>query len=85
MTRAYLQHGQWGGPYLTESVPVRETDTPWSGRTATGYGRRLPTPYQVRVSGRWRRVKAVCYGNASTLYIGASPDSGVVVSLESGA
>lgn len=37
--------------------------------TASGYGRRIPTSYQVRVNGKWRRVYVCCYSNAGTAYI----------------
>ena len=37
--------------------------------SATGYGPKLPTAYRVRYAGRWRRVYAICYGNASSVYI----------------
>lgn len=38
-------------------------------RSASGYGDRIPTPYRVRYIGRWRRVYAICYGNASSVYV----------------
>ena len=37
--------------------------------TATGYGSKLRTPYVVRYEGRTRRVYAICYGNAASMYI----------------
>ena len=37
--------------------------------TRTGYGRRIPTAYQVRLSGRWRRVYCCCYSNSGTCYV----------------
>ena len=42
---------------------------PASGITASGYGAKLPTSHMLRVNNRWRRVYAICYSNASTLYI----------------
>lgn len=44
---------------------------PMSGRTASGYGGALPTHYLVRIDTDkvWRRVRVMCYGNASTPYI----------------
>lgn len=36
---------------------------------ATGYGRKIPTRYQLRYEGRWHRVYAMCYSNAATHYI----------------
>lgn len=79
---AWLQHGEWGGPYRTESVPIRETKEPRSGRTVTGYGRRLPTPYEVQVNGRWRRVRCVCVSNVGTAYIGDINHGATVVTVE---
>lgn len=79
--KAYLQHGAWGGPYLTQAVDVKETETPRGRhRNATGYGKQLPTPYMVKWEGRWRRVYCVCYSNSGTLYIKA--DSDIVVQIE---
>jgi len=49
---------------------VRETLTPFSGQTVTGYGGRLPTPYVLTLNdGRTRRVRAMCYGNAASYYV----------------
>ena len=38
--------------------------------TASGYGRRIPTVYQVHVNGRWRRVYCCIYSNIGTCYVG---------------
>lgn len=38
--------------------------------TATGYGKKIPTRWKVRVFGnRWNRVYCACYSNTGTLYI----------------
>mgnify|MGYP005867172001 CR=1 FL=1 len=37
--------------------------------TSTGCGSKLRTPYKVPYKGRVRRVYAICYGNAATMYI----------------
>jgi len=39
-------------------------------RSATGYGPKLATRYWVRLGSetRWRKVWAVCYGNAASFY-----------------
>ena len=75
--KAYLQFSQesidvYGmkNSFLTLEAEVKETETPWHGRTVSGYGSRLPTPYMVRHNGKWRRVYAACYGNAASFYIG---------------
>ena len=45
--------------------------------TATGYGKRIPTEYVVRLDRRWRRVYCCVFSNAGTLYVeGAKLDSG---------
>lgn len=59
-----------GSPMVTHLAPVKETETPQSGQTVTGYGAKLPTPYLVKWAGQWRRVYAACYGNAASHYIG---------------
>lgn len=73
--RAYLQFGGAAvgapdGPFATVAVPLRETETPPSGMSATGYGPRIATSYQVQFNGRWRRVYVANYGNSGTAYIG---------------
>lgn len=66
----------------TISVPVRESVEPRSGATQTGYGKRLPTPYEVKFNGRWRRVKCICFSNAGTLYIGRDYTNTCNVSID---
>lgn len=61
------------------AVPVKETATPIN-RSVSGYGSRLPTPYMVWHKGRWRRVYAICWSNAATLYIGKG-DSKIIVDI----
>lgn len=79
--QAWLQHGTWGGPYLTEAVPLRETEhLPRKGQTLEGYGSNLPTHFQVQWRGRWYRVKSICYSNSGSLYI-ASKQEGKVVRI----
>lgn len=53
-----------------EVVSARVTEVPHSGRTQSGYGGNLPTPYLLTLpDGRERRVRAMCYGNAATHFI----------------
>ena len=47
---------------------VRRTDTPLFG-TASGYGPKQPTGWQVRINGLWRRVYCAIYSNAGTCYV----------------
>jgi hypothetical protein len=44
---------------------------PAHGQSATGYGSRIPTRHMVQLNGsaRWRRVYAMRYGNAVSLYV----------------
>ena len=57
-------------------VPFEAKESPlcWQDKglsyTATGYGRRIPTRYVVKVRNRWRRVYACQLGYAGTCYIG---------------
>jgi hypothetical protein len=68
--------------YLTQTAPVKETETPRHGHTASGYGARIPTRYMVYYRRRWRRVYAICYSNASTLFIGKKYDCRLTVTIE---
>ena len=38
--------------------------------TASGYGKRIPTRYMIRLNGKWRRVYCCVFSNSGTLYIG---------------
>ena len=38
-------------------------------QTATGYGRKLTTPYKTAHNGRLYRVYCVCFSNVGSLYI----------------
>jgi hypothetical protein len=66
--KAYLQFGQWGGPYQTVEVPCKETESCPRNPYVMGYGRKIPTQYMIQYTGRWRRVYACQYGNAATLW-----------------
>lgn len=72
--KAYLQFGKAGEPMQTVSVPVKKSILPWQEQglqqTASGYGRKLTTPYMVHWEGRWRRVYCCQISNAGTFYIG---------------
>lgn len=42
-------------------------------RSATGYGDKNPTQYRIKLSdNRWRRVYAICYGNAASVYVNSN-------------
>lgn len=57
---------------VTEVTPdmVREDDRALpSGRNADGYRAKIPTSVSIFFQGRWRRVYATHYGNASHTWI----------------
>lgn len=47
---------------------VKLTDTP-PHRSATGYGRKIPTRYMVQITKRWHRIYMMQYSNAGTAYV----------------
>ena len=55
-----------------ETVPVEHRlALPKTSRIpVSGYGAQIPLSWMVHYRGKWRRVYAACYGNASTAYIG---------------
>lgn len=63
--------------YVPEPTRVRVYRLDWQiaglFQTASGYGRKLTTGYQIQLPGdppwRWRRVYAVCYSNAASYYV----------------
>ena len=65
-----------GSDGFERDVPFDAKEKPlwWQERglsyTASGYGRKIPTRYMVRVGNRWRRVYCCQIGNAGSLYIG---------------
>lgn len=83
---AWLHFGKGDEPRQTVNVPVREVPLPHHLRglsyTATGYGSRIPTVYQVQWQRRWRRVYAACYSNVASTYIGKAGDWLATVSVE---
>jgi hypothetical protein len=83
-TCAIRQNGKRDS-FQTVEVPVIEKPMPhhlaglsW---TATGYGARIPTRYMVQVNGKWRRVYAIQYSNAGTLFIGRKYDASAIVDV----
>ena len=72
----------FGGPFTDEqpaprmttaAEDVRQKFLPWQTRglmyTATGYGSKIPTSWQIKYEGRWRRVYCRIYSNSGTLFI----------------
>ena len=37
--------------------------------TASGYGKKIPTEYMVRIGPRWHRVYCIIFSNAGSVYI----------------
>jgi len=75
-----------GDYHNPQPVPVRESlmahhraGLTW---TASGYGARIPTPYMVRVNGKWRRVYCRIYSNIGTCFIGRKYDGTQIVDIE---
>jgi hypothetical protein len=48
---------------------ARITEAPRSGQTASGYGGKIPTTYQLKYNNIWHRVYMMQYGNAGTPFI----------------
>lgn len=65
-----------------QSLPVYEEPLKWQKKgisyTASGYGRKIPTPYVVTYKGRRRRVYACQFSNVATLYIIEKGDCHVI-------
>lgn len=94
MKTAYL-HGRTyqndGTSHSHWTVKVEAKDAPlwWQEKglsyTATGYGRRIPTPHMVRFNGKWRRVYCCVYSNSGTCYIGKLPrGAGEMITVQEG-
>jgi hypothetical protein len=58
---------------------IRRDLNPPRNRSVSGYGNRIPTAYSVRtIDNRWRRVYAICYSNATTLYVRHGKEATIV-------
>lgn len=68
--------------FATFETDAKVNELPWQTAgltwTASGYGRRIPTRYMVRLHGKWRRVYCCQISNSGTLYIGKIGDSVIV-------
>ncbi len=38
-------------------------------QTSTGYGKKLATPWMLRIGKRWHRVYVMCFSNCGTSYV----------------
>jgi hypothetical protein len=71
--------------YALEDLENKIELPPWQRRglmyTASGYGRKIPTAWMVRLPGslRWRRVYCCIYSNSGTCYV-TSPKGWIVIS-----
>ena len=76
--RAYIRYGNDGEPIATEVVECREKMLPWQEKglqyTASGYGNKIPTSWQVKHNNRWKRVYCRMYSNIGALYIVSGTD-----------
>jgi len=82
MNLAYIQHGEWGGPYRTEmadgiAVDAYAPPNPYK----SGYGPKIPTRYRILYLGHWRRVYCALYANSGSLYVIILGDA-TIVSIE---
>lgn len=57
----------WTNPALVQAATCH--GQPPRNPYATGYGRKIPTHFQLKYAGRWHRVYAMCYSNTATHYI----------------
>jgi hypothetical protein len=61
-------HDHFGG-----NLPVRVKRLWWQEKglsyTASGYGKKIPTSYQIQVEGRWHRIYCCIFSNSGTLWI----------------
>ena len=70
MDIAYIQHGDFGGPYRTVMADGLSIDAECRPNPyVMGYGAKIPTSYKVLYRGRWRRVYVMCYGNSGSEYV----------------
>lgn len=71
--------------FLTTSCDVRVKPLWWQDAgltfTASGYGRRIPTRYMIRIDGKWRRVYCIIFSNCGTLFIGKIYDGSAIVNI----
>ena len=78
MKTAFLHYGgpftaDPNGPRITVETEVKEVLTWWQKRglsfTSSGFGRKIPTRYMVKISGRWCRVYCCIFSNSGTCYV----------------
>ena len=64
--------------HKTELLPWQKAGLQY---TASGYGKRIPTSYMVKLPGepRWRRVYCCIFSNSGTCYVARGKDWIVIV------
>lgn len=74
-----------GELHRVKAVTRRVSPAPARGRTRDGYGRNLPTEYEVLIEGsrHWRRVFVACFSNAGTAYVKVGKDRVIVDDVDS--
>jgi hypothetical protein len=79
MTRkAYLQFGEWGGPYQTvEAESFKETCAP-PNYSATGHGSKIPTMCMIKYLNVWRRIYCAIFSNNGTLWCNVNGEQIIV-------
>ena len=54
----------------TEILCARSTLIPNKGQTKIGYGKNLPTGWQIQLKDkRWRRVSVICFSNSGSAFV----------------
>lgn len=48
---------------------IAEPVAPTYGRSASGYGSKIPTRHKIRIGGRLRRVYVMLFGNSGSAYV----------------
>lgn len=67
--------------FRTESVPVKIAELPWQKNNGVAHGERVATKFMVKVNNVWRRVYMRSFSDSCTLFIGANPIDGVIVTI----
>lgn len=81
--KAYLQFGEWGGPYQTVlAQDIKETDAP-KNYSISGYGPKIPTTYMVKYENIWRRVYCAIFSNNGSLWCNVLGER-IIISVDEG-
>jgi hypothetical protein len=61
---------KWPKDGTSFEATLRTTDYGKLSWPKSGFSIKVPTPYLVKINGRWRRIYVCQIGNAGTAYIG---------------